>query len=74
MACGPGKSDSRTLVMATVVVLGAFCPLKHFPPDLNWGAWYASSGALCLITPAALTLYGFRTATAGQKTLSNDVG
>lgn len=60
--------------LATVVVLGGFYPLKHFPPDLNWGTWYASSGTPCLITPAALTLYGFRSATAGQKALSNDLG
>lgn len=60
--------------LATVVVLGGFYPLKHFPPDLNGGTWYASSGTLCLITLAALSLYGFRSATAGQKALSNDLG
>jgi len=60
--------------LATVVVLGGFYLLKNFPPDLNWGTWHASSGTLSLITLAALTLYGFRTATTGQKALSDDLG
>jgi serine/threonine-protein kinase len=59
--------------LATVVVLGGYYLLRHFPPDLNWGTWYASSGTLCILVLAALTLYGFRTATAGQKVLTADL-
>ena len=30
--------------LATVVVLSGYFLLSSFPPDLNWGNWYASSG------------------------------
>jgi len=59
--------------LATVVVLGGYFLLMNFPPDLNWGNWYAPSGTLSILLFAAIILYGFRTATAGQKGLSEDL-
>lgn len=58
--------------LATVVVMACNSFMAHFPPDLNWGNWYAPSGTLCLLFLAFLTAYGFRVATAGQKTLADD--
>jgi len=59
--------------LATVVVLSAYYVLANFPPDLHWEKWYASSGTLGILVLAVLTIYGFRTATAGQKGLSDDL-
>ena len=47
--------------------------MEHFPPDLHWGAWYASSHTLGILSLAAITLYGFRAAVAGQKLVSSDL-
>lgn len=60
--------------LATVVVLCVHYLLTRFPPDLNWGNWYASSGTLSILALAAITLYGFRTATAGQKGIADEFG
>ena len=59
--------------LATVVVLSGYFLMASFPPDLNWGNWYASSGTLSILVLAAVTLYAFRTATAGQKGLSGEL-
>ncbi|MBL8237742.1 MAG: serine/threonine protein kinase [Bryobacterales bacterium] len=59
--------------LATVVVLMCFYFMGHFPPDLHWANWYASSNTLCLLFLAALTLYGFKVSTAGQKTLTGEL-
>ena len=58
--------------LATVVVMTCNYFMGHFPPDLHWANWYASSSTLCILFLAFLTAYGFRVATAGQKTLADD--
>ncbi|MFN0103028.1 MAG: serine/threonine-protein kinase [Bryobacteraceae bacterium] len=60
-------------LLATVVVLGCHYLMSQFSPDLNFGNWYASSNTLSILFLAALALYGFRIATAGQKVLIDDL-
>lgn len=55
--------------LAMVVVLGCDYLLSHSPPDLHWGNWYVASRMMCIFVLAGLTLYGYRTATAGQTVL-----
>lgn len=55
--------------LATVIVLASNYLMGHFPPDFHWGNWYASSGTLCLLVLGAVTLFGYRVATTGQKGL-----
>ena len=58
--------------LATVVVMACKSYMAYFPPDMNWGNWYAQSQTLCILFLAALTIYGFRVSTAGQKALADD--
>ena len=59
--------------LATVIVMAYFTLSSHFPPDLNWGSWYAPAGTLSILVLAGLTVYGFRVSTAGQKVLTDEL-
>lgn len=60
-------------LLATTIVLIGTELMNHFPPDFHWGAWYTSSYTIGILALAALTIYGFRAATAGHKLLAEDL-
>jgi hypothetical protein len=60
-------------LLATTIVLIVTQLMDHFPPDFHWGAWYASSHTVGILALAAITLYGFRAAVAGQKLVSSEL-
>jgi predicted Ser/Thr protein kinase len=58
------------LAVAAALFVAVF--LNQFPLNTDWSVWYAGDSAFTIVFMAALAIFGFRTALAGQPLFSGD--